>query len=415
MENSNLKKNMLWNAAGNVIYLACQWVVTILVTNLGDFTDAGILSLAMSISATFHTIGMFGIRNFQVSDVENKYSDTTYVNFRVITGTAAMAGCMIFSVICRHSGTTLLAIFLYMLFHLSECLSDVLHGIAQKNDRLDIAGKAYALKGVSTLSAFFIAYKLTLNINIGLLAFTSAAWILTIVYDVVSVKGLSDFGFCQKIGNSMKLAKETWPLCVYLFFVGAISTVPKLILESILGEEILGIYSSIFSPALIIAAAAGYLFYPFVPAFAEHYKKKDSKAFIFLFAKITFAIVGFFVVTVILAVFLGDFALGIIFGEKIADHTYLLLPIIIAIFANALMSFLCTLSVVLRDFISLIISCIAGLLLELAITGAWINHSGINAASYSYICGSVLVCIALLARIVYILFLKKERQIDNDI
>ena len=78
MSEQNLKKNMIWNAAGNLIYMACQWIVTVLVTNLGDFYDAGVLSIAMSVSATFRTLAMFGIRNYQVSDIDDKYSDTCH-------------------------------------------------------------------------------------------------------------------------------------------------------------------------------------------------------------------------------------------------------------------------------------------------------------------------------------------------
>ena len=120
MTEQNLKKNMLWNAAGNLIYLLSQWLITIFVANIGDFSDAGLLSIAMSVSATFQTVAMFGIRNFQVSDVENKYSDTCYVTLRSVTCIFSLALCMGFSLISGYRSGQLLAIFLFMLFRLSE-------------------------------------------------------------------------------------------------------------------------------------------------------------------------------------------------------------------------------------------------------------------------------------------------------
>ena len=107
MREQSLKKNMLWNAAGNLIYLACQWLVTVLVTNLGAFHDAGLLSVAMSVSATFQTLAMFGIRNFQVSDVREKYSNTCYVQLRLLTCLAALVGCLLCSLILRYEGEAL--------------------------------------------------------------------------------------------------------------------------------------------------------------------------------------------------------------------------------------------------------------------------------------------------------------------
>ena len=44
----NLKQNMLYNTAGSLIYLACQWLTTIFVVRLASFEDAGILSLSMA-------------------------------------------------------------------------------------------------------------------------------------------------------------------------------------------------------------------------------------------------------------------------------------------------------------------------------------------------------------------------------
>ena len=84
------KSNFIWNAVGNITYMMCQWLITVLVPILGGFGDAGILSVAMSVRATCQTIGMFGIRNFQVSDVEEKYSNSCYVGLRALTCGAAM-------------------------------------------------------------------------------------------------------------------------------------------------------------------------------------------------------------------------------------------------------------------------------------------------------------------------------------
>ena len=208
----NMKKNMLWNAAGNLIYLACQWVVTVLVTNLGQFRDAGILSIAMSVSATFQTLAMFGIRNFQVSDVEGKYSDTVYVGFRSLTCAAAMLGCMLFALIGGYRGETLAAVFLFMLFRLAENFSDVLHGIAQKNGRLDVAGKSFAIKGIGLLVLFLLGYRFGGALWVGLLCMALFSCLSTICYDLTVTRGMAQFGFCVR-GNCKRSRRfaEAYP------------------------------------------------------------------------------------------------------------------------------------------------------------------------------------------------------------
>ena len=400
---------MLWNAAGNFTFLICQWLITIFVANIGSFADAGLLSIAMSISATFQTIAMFGIRSFQVSDIENKYSNTCYVTLRIFTCGVAMLFCVAFSLVTGYRSEELLCVFLFMLFRLSENFADVLHGIAQKKNRLDIAGKSYTIKGIGCLAVFLIAFKLSSSLSLSLLFMALVSWLFTAVYDITIVKRLDDFKLLSASEKWLSLAQNTLPLCIYLFLNIAISTIPKLILEQQSGNEMLGIYSSIFAPALLIASAASYLYTPFVPYFAEAYSKKDTASFTKMFLKITAAIAAVAAVTLVAATFLGDFALKILFGEKILAYSYLLIPILISIFASAMFTFLCTVCVVLRDFVGLLVACSAGILSELLITKKWIELSGVNATSYGYIVASCVGASILLFRMLWILYGKRKK------
>lgn len=115
------------------------------------YNDAGVLSLAMSITAVFQTIALFGIRNYQVSDVISKYSDGCYVMLRNITCIAALSLCMLFAVINYYCSEQMLAVLWFMVFRLAENYSDVIHRIAQKENRLDIVSKIFR---ISVLLAF---------------------------------------------------------------------------------------------------------------------------------------------------------------------------------------------------------------------------------------------------------------------
>lgn len=409
MENSNIKKNMLWNAAGNLIYLFCQWLITILVANIGSFTDAGVLSIAMSVSATFQTVALFGIRNYQNSDIEGKYSDTCYVSFRILSCGAALTLCMLFSLVTGYRSNQLLSIFLFMLFRLSENFSDVLHGIAQKNGRLDLAGKSYIFRGIGVLTAFVIIFKLSSSLTIALLTMAIISWLCTVIYDIPVIKKLSSFKLIQRSEKPWSLAKIALPLCAYQFMSNSFLTIAKLILEQQTTEEILGIYSSIFAPALLITSALNYFYAPFVTYFAEVNSKHDTRTFIRTFVKILCVVMAVAVITIIAAIFFGDFALKLLFGEKILAYSYLLIPILISIFASAIFTFLCTICVVLRDFVCLLIACGAGLLSEILLTGKWIELAGINAASYGYTLASCIASTILLFRIMRILFGKHKK------
>ena len=67
---------MLWNSAGSITYLACQWLVTVLIVRLSNGYDAaGLLSLAMSVTGTFGTFANYKMGTYQISDI--KHDNTT--------------------------------------------------------------------------------------------------------------------------------------------------------------------------------------------------------------------------------------------------------------------------------------------------------------------------------------------------
>ena len=69
------KKNALWNAAGCIFYLGCQWLTTVLVVVLStDYNNSGALAFAMSVGSMFASISLYKMRTYQVSDISCEHS-----------------------------------------------------------------------------------------------------------------------------------------------------------------------------------------------------------------------------------------------------------------------------------------------------------------------------------------------------
>ncbi len=391
-----MRKNIIWNAFGNIVYLGFQWVVTVMVTRLMGLEDAGVLSLAMSISASFQTIALFGIRNYQVSDINSKYSDGCYVCTRIITCLLSLAMCITFTLISRYDFNQFSAVFWFMIYRLSENFSDVFQGIMQKNNRLDIAGKGFAIRGMVTIAAFFIGYLLSKNLIVSLMFMALGSAILTFLFDFAMAGKLCGYKLKSEKRLCWLLIREAIPLCAYTFFFSAISTAPKYILEKMYDESVLGAYSSIFAPALLIQAAASYIFVPFVGKFAELHNYHNLKALMKLVLKISFVIVIFALIIIVCAFLFGDWALKFLFGNTISEYTYLLFPILLCVIANSFTVLLCTLCVVVRAFKELVISNAAGLFFSCVLTPVFISKFGVNGTSYGLISGSLTACVLMI-------------------
>lgn len=398
-EKEQIRRNALWNAFGNLVYLGLQWLITIFVVRIGGYADAGYLSLAMSITGTLQNFSHFGIRNYQVSDIESKFSDRDYISVRIWTCLGSYIFCIGILLLNRYSGVQAMSILCFMLFRLVESFSDVLHGIAQKNQRLDIAGKSFLLRGMIGFLSFCITYWITKNLWLGLLLMSILTGLCVLGYDVRTIWKLPWEKREWNRKRAVKILQECFPLCLYLFCSAAIITLPRVFLEKQFGNEKLGIYAAVFAPALLLQAGAGYLFLPFLPTFAKDHYQGRGKEFLYRFYQLS-AIIGVsFVLIFSLSKLFGAQILQLVLGTQILGYEYLLDGVLICTFMTAYTSFLCALLTVLRKFQILLVGNIAALICCYIISPLFLKKFGIKGASDTLIVSLFLLIILLLPTI----------------
>ena len=393
---SNLRNNMLWNASGNLVYLGLQWLITVLVVRINGYTDAGILSLAMSISAIFQNVASFGVRNYQVSDLQSKYTDSQYVSLRWITCILSFVLCSGFVQLNSYSLKQEGSILLFMLFRIAENYVDVLHGIAQKRSRLDLAGKSFLLRGLFTFIVFLLSYFITKNLNFSIACMAIISFIFICLYDARKIRRLSEYHLCFKDKKMKEIVLECLPLCIYMILFAALTMIPRYCLERIMGSETLGGYASIFAPALLIQAAATYLYVPLISVFAGYRKTENVLGYYGLFWKITAAILGGTVILVVGVYLIGDVFLAILFGESILEFSYLFPSIVVCTGLTAYNSFLCALVTVERHLVGLAVANAVDSVVCLGVSIWFIHHNGMIGTSYALILSQVLLMIILL-------------------
>ena len=91
----SLGSNMAWNSIGLLFYFGCQWLLTVFVVYFkGGYTDAGILSLAMSLANVLTMVASLNLRTFQVSELEGRFSDGDFLCNRALASGAALILCI---------------------------------------------------------------------------------------------------------------------------------------------------------------------------------------------------------------------------------------------------------------------------------------------------------------------------------
>lgn len=406
----SLSQNMLWNSVGSMVYLACQWLITVAVVRLSsDYDAAGTLALAMAVSNVFYPIGMYKVRTFQVSDVKEAYTPGQYVAHRFFTlGISAVV--MVVYAVATCSPVSLPAVFLYGVYTFGLIFVDVLHGVDQQKNRMDIIGKSFIARGVLSLGSFSAVLWLTSSLEAALLAMVVSTFCVIFLFDLRRTHAIEprikpDFSW----GPVKSLLTTCFPAVVALFFCSAVPAIPRQVLEALYGTEALGVYASIASPVLIIQMGAQYIYAPLLGVFAEDFESKDARSFLLLIGKVTAGIAAVVVVGIAGFSLLGPWFFGLVFGQGIVEHLYLLNPLIVCTALTAYIWFIGDLLIVMRDTKGNLLAYLASFVACLATMYPAISAWGLNGTSFCVIISFAVGLAVSLARIV-----KTTRSFSRD-
>lgn len=390
-----IKKTFIWNTVGYIGYLGFQWLITILVVRLSGYVDAGILSLAMSTTSMFHLIAGYGMRSFQISDT-GKYTEREYLWSRYITCAAAFLLCFVFINVKTYTHIQRIDIMLYMVFKVGEAFVDVFNGMVQKLWRLDLVGKSYLLRGILTVISFSVILFLTHDLGMAILAMGMSSWLVIIFYDRRWAYTIVDFSAGGKLKNVRGLLKECMPLVVFYFFTSYINFVPRYALEISSGTEVLGIYSSLASPTLIVQSCAQVMFIPLIPLFAIHFKEGRKKSFNKLMVKCILSLIVLGIAVFIGALLFGEWLYTLLLGEKIRQYISWLYPVIGCTLMVSAMWLISNVLIALRCLKAIIISGGVGFIVCIFASPILVYNLGANGVSWAQIITLGVVCLLMI-------------------
>jgi len=395
-----IAKNAIWNTIGMTVYLACQWLISFIVVWLyGNFTNAGYLTLAISITSFFYFIASYNIRAYQVSDFKAEYSDTDYIVARVITCVVSVALCAVLLLIIGYPALQTGIVLAYMIFRMNEAFIDVLHGIDQKHWRMDYIGVSFIARGILMLAAFALLgwmYNL-LTAIIGMIVVTS---LVSFLYDLPKVKTLAILS-PGSTKNTISLLRKCFPLMLVGIISVAIPTYTRYSLERLHGTEDFGAYATVNTPTMIVLVAATLIFTPLINVFASSLKEMNYKRFTGVFVKCGMSIIGIVTISYVGALTLGEWGLTLVFGESIRSHAYILSGAVIATGLTAILTYMNTIFSTIRDLKGIIYGNIIGVLICIAVTDVFLIEYGLEGANYIMILSQAVAVLFLLIRFIH--------------
>ena len=322
------RSSYIWNAINAMLSAAQCPVILLVMTRTNGVRDAGIFSIAFAVAALMLYLGQYGLRRFQSSDINQKYSFAEYNAMRYITCgamiIASLAYCVYGIIFKDYGAEKFTVIFLICMLKVIQAYADVIHGHMQQRGRLDVATKASSIRYIAEMASYIIMLIITRNLVISTFVCIGVSIILLMLTTMNAAVNYCDTLKPSITGKRFKLlAIEGFPLFASLFLNMYITNAPKYAIDAVLTDEMQAYYNLIFMPAFVIQLITHFIFNPIITTYAELWlaKKKESlEKLIHLMRKQCVIIVGLMALGIAVALTIGIPILSFIFGVDLSDY-----------------------------------------------------------------------------------------------
>lgn len=394
-----MKKNIAWNTSGCLFYQGCQWLTTIVVVWLsGGYDDAGVLALAMAVGNIFSSIALYKMRTFQVSDINDAYTQGNYGAVRLITIGIAFALCLPYTMLTTTGTETVLTIMVFLLFKADETFADFLYGVDQRGERMDYIGKSQFARGVVSLGAFSLGLALAHSLLVAIGCMFIGCALVTLLYDLPHARRFDTLRPRIYGRTALSLLKSGLPAVLAVVANIAVVSASRQILGTLAGDEILGIYASISTPAVLMQAAVGYLYTPMVGRLSEAWFGEGPRLVRFL-GRMAFLVIISLAVCSVALILIGPWLLTVVFGDSIVASLYIFPYSILCTALIALISLSVDILIVFRRAPLALLSCGIAFCVSVALAVPCVEAFGINGINISiaasYVVGLVIACASI--------------------
>ncbi len=399
----SLKENTLWYTMGTMCSSATSFLLMIYVTRILGVDEAGVFSISYSVGQLMLSIGWFGTRQFQVSDINEEFKFSDYFSLKIFMTIIMMVGCLIYSVFLHFNTYKMLVTFLYCLFLICDVFADLFSARFQQVDKLFLSGMSYIIRilGYNLVILFSLLCFKNLIVAI-VLAMIYSALELTF-FDLQLIKRISQIKMEFHLDKIIQLIKNCFPLFISSFLTTFIVNVPKNAIELNFDSSVQTYYNIIFMPSYIINLFCMFIFVPLYTSIANTWLNSTKDKFINTVVKLMI-----FDVLLSLVVFAGCYFLGIpllelVYGVDLQSVKPSFLILIIAgcfTSMNSILSYIFT--VVRRQRFMIYIYVVAMVLAQISVKTLTLNY-GIFGASLDYLIGIASITVMFIIGLVLVL------------
>ena len=278
------RRAFIWNTVSGMINAGQSALILIFISHFLTHTDAGMFTIAFALANLFSTMGRYGVRNYQVTDVQENSRFGEYLRARLYTVTGAMAIMLAYLAFQAAKGIysveKISVLFVICVWKMIDAVEDVYYGMYQQRGRLDIGAKCYSVR-LMLSTAVMCAL---LMCRVSLLVASILATVISIALAVAFVR--LTIGQFQASGEAVRreAVRHILRVCLPLFVGTTLSIFvgnsPKYMIDWYMDEGTQAIFGYIMMPAFVIMVLNQFIYQPIIRGLGELWQSGNRPRFV---------------------------------------------------------------------------------------------------------------------------------------
>lgn len=330
---NSIKCASIYNSIAGLMNAFQSIIFIMIATRLSTIHDAGNLTIAFAIGNLLLTLGKFGVRNYQVTDVSGKYKFSEYLCARKITTgimfACGLAFCIFQFIFNDASGKKILTILLILIMYLFESYEDVYEAAFQRIGRLDISSMIYIIRWTVTYIVYGLIFIIFRNM---ILALSLACMMngisclllidICVKTEMINIKKENRKGY-------FSIIKMSTVLCLSSFFIMFIVNCPKYIIDIKMTSLEQTCFGIIVMPIFGIELLSNFIYQPYLHSMSQCiYNNEIKKLYTWMMKQIIYIAI-MTVIILICANWVGIPILSFVYNIDLSlYHTDLLLVLV---------------------------------------------------------------------------------------
>ncbi|MCL2110652.1 MAG: oligosaccharide flippase family protein [Clostridiales bacterium] len=319
MSVDNMRKDYLWNTVGTSANAFVSLLLLIAVTRINGIEAGGLWGFCFSFAILFFTIGLYGGRIYQVSDISGEFESRNYVFLKFITSGAMLVTAIVFILVNSYDQDRIALLLSLVVYKMLDAIADPLYGVMQRKGHLYLAGISMTLKAAIGFGAFIAVNIMTLNVLYASLCLLAANAVFILVFDIPYTRKLESIGHVldKNLKPSLVLLKASAYIFAFSLLTNLLINIPRYFVDVYHTTEELGWFAIIIMPATMLNLFVQFVIQPKLVPLSERFAAEKYARFNLTVTKLILVSLGFGAITIYLVWLVGVPVLSFIYAEDL--------------------------------------------------------------------------------------------------